>query len=94
MSHRCRKVSLSSILARWRSRWESASPPEGDGSDRRCDPAMVVRVGPGCVALEGTSFGPVYLSPLQVGRLRAALKTAAAQLPLDELALEPVARWS
>lgn len=44
---------------------------------------VVVRLACGFVTLEGSSFGPVHLSPLQVGRLRAALKSAV--LDLDTL---------
>ncbi|MEU0885616.1 hypothetical protein ABZ345_44135 [Lentzea sp. NPDC005914] len=48
--------------------------------DERRQANVVVRLGRGCVAVEGASFGPVYLSPLQVGRMRAALREAATQL--------------
>jgi hypothetical protein len=42
----------------------------------------VVRLAHGCVRLEGATFGPVYLSPMQVGRLRGALRTAVVDLGL------------
>jgi hypothetical protein len=58
--------------------------PASSTSESRIDQGrqvnVVVRLGRGCVAVEGASFGPVYLSPLQVGRLRAALRDAATQL--------------
>ncbi|WP_188135891.1 hypothetical protein [Lentzea indica] len=62
----------------WRRR-PASSTSEG-GVDERRQANVVVRLDRGCVAVEGASFGPVYLSPLQVGRLRAALRDAADQL--------------
>ncbi|MBM7859149.1 hypothetical protein [Lentzea nigeriaca] len=56
-----------------------SSPSDGE-ADERHEANVVVRLGRGCVALEGASFGPVYLSPLQVGRLRGALRDASTQL--------------
>jgi hypothetical protein len=50
---------------------------------RRRNSTPEVRPGYGCVTLEAPSIGLVYLSPLRVGRLRAALKDAV--LDLDRL---------
>jgi len=66
----------------WRRR-PASSTSEGRVDERR-QANVVVRLGNGCVAVEGASFGPVYLSPLQVGRLRAALRDASTQLEGQE----------
>ena len=80
MRHHFRKWPRLSMLMRpWWRRRPASSTAEG-GVDERRQANVVVRLGRGCVAVEGTSFGPVYLSPLQVGRLRAALREAATQL--------------
>lgn len=80
MRHHFRKWRRLSVLMRlgWRRRPES--PTSEGGVDERRQANVVVRLGRGCVAVEGASFGPVYLSPLQVGRLRAALRDAATEL--------------
>lgn len=67
---------------RWRLR--PASPSSESSADDQRQANVVVRLGRGCVAVEGGAFGPVYLSPLQVGRLRAALRDAATQLAGEE----------
>lgn len=76
----------------------SVSSTSGARIDERRQANVVVRLGRGCVAVEGASFGPVYLSPLQVGRMRAALKDAATQLAGDGsrlyAAADPFARRS
>ena len=68
------------------------------GIDERRQANVVVRLGRGCVAVEGASFGPIYLSPLQVGRMRAALRDAATRLAGDGsrlcTAADPFARRS
>jgi hypothetical protein len=80
MRHHFRKWPRLSMLMRLgRSRRSVSSTSEARIDERR-QANVVVRLGRGCVAVEGASFGPVYLSPLQVGRMRAALRDAATQL--------------
>jgi hypothetical protein len=43
---------------------------------------VVVRLGYGFVTMEGPALGLVYLTPLQVGRLRGALRAAGLDLDL------------
>jgi hypothetical protein len=80
MRHHFRKWPRLSMLMRLGLHRRPASLTAEGGVDERRQANVVVRLGRGCVAVEGTSFGPVYLSPLQVGRLRAALRDAATQL--------------
>lgn len=80
MRHHFRKWPRLSMLMRLGWLRRPASPTSEDGFDERRQANVVVRIGRGCVAVEGSSFGPVYLSPLQVGRLRAALRDASTQL--------------
>jgi hypothetical protein len=98
MRHHFRKRPQLSMLMRLGWRRRPASPVSEGRFDEGRQANVVVRLGRGCVAVEGTSFGPVYLSPLQVGRLRAALRDAATQLAgpgsRSCAAADPLARWS
>jgi hypothetical protein len=97
MRHRFRKCPWLSMLMRPGRRRPASSASEG-GVHERGQANVVVRLSRGCVAVEGASFGPVYLSPLQVGRLRAALRDAATQLAgqgsRSSAAADPLARRS
>lgn len=80
MRHHFRNWPRLSMLMRQGWRRHPASSTSESRIDQRRQTNVVVRLGRGCVAVEGASFGPVYLSPLQVGRLRAALRDAATEL--------------
>ncbi|MCP2243597.1 hypothetical protein [Lentzea aerocolonigenes] len=80
MTHHLRKWSRLSMLLRLERRRRAVSSTSETTIDERRQANVVVRPSRGCVAVEGASFGPVYLSPLQVGRMRAALRDAASQL--------------
>lgn len=94
MSRRDRRMPLLSILDRLGRGRRAASPRGVGGDERRGDSTVIVSLGRGCVALEGTAFGPVYLAPLQVGRLRAALKAAAVRAASAEPGISEPARRS
>ena len=80
--HGRRQVPLLSILSRlgWARDPVSWSAGCRDGDGHRS--TVVVRLGHGFVTLAGPALGLVYLSPLQVGQLRGALKSAALDLDL------------
>jgi hypothetical protein len=79
---RRRRVPLLSILGRlgWVRDPDSWTTACRDGEGRRS--RVIVRLGYGFVTLEGPSLGLVYLTPLQVGRLRGALRAAGLDLDL------------
>ncbi|HYS40215.1 MAG TPA: hypothetical protein VEO01_31750 [Pseudonocardiaceae bacterium] len=82
MCRRHRRVPLLSILGRlgWARDPDSWTTACRDGRGRRS--TVVVRLGYGFVTMQGPSLGLVYLTPLQVGRLRDALKNAGLDLDL------------
>lgn len=81
MCHR-RHVPLLSILGRlgWARDPDSWTTECRDGLGHRS--RVVVRLGYGFVTMESPSLGLVYLTPLQVGRLRGALRDAGHDLDL------------
>lgn len=83
MSRHRRGVPLLSILARLGWRRDTSKSTARCLDERGRSTLLKVRLGPGYVALECPSTGPLYLSPLQVGRLRAALRDVV--LDLDQL---------
>jgi hypothetical protein len=82
MCHRHRHLPLLSILGRigWARDPDSWSTECRDGQGRLA--TVAVRLGYGFVTLECPPFGLVYLTPVQVGRLRAALRSAGFDLAL------------
>jgi hypothetical protein len=82
MCQRHRRVPLLSILGRlgWARDPDAWTTACRDGRGRRS--TVVVRLGYGFVTMEGPSLGLVYLTPLQVGRLRGALRDAGLDLDL------------
>lgn len=82
MSCRHRRTPLLSILARlkWRRDPNSWTTRCWNGQGRRS--TLQVTLAYGFVALEGPSFELIYLSPLQIGRLRGVLKAAVLDLDL------------
>src|ERR1041384_7063385 len=82
MSRHHRSVPLLSILVRlgWRRDSNNSTTRCLDGRGRSS--TLEVGLGHGYVTLEASSEGRLYLSPLQVGRLRAALKDVLLDLDL------------
>jgi hypothetical protein len=80
--HGRRQVPLLSIMSRLGWARDPVSWTAGcwDGDGHRS--TVAVRLGHGFVTLEGPALGLVYLSPLQVGQLRGALKSAGLDLDL------------
>jgi hypothetical protein len=79
--HRRRRSTIRSILARVARAQDDPTARQARcraGHGRRS--SITVRVACGYVTLEGWPFGPVYLSPLQVGQLRGLLREAVIGL--------------
>ncbi|WP_309112215.1 hypothetical protein [Saccharothrix sp.] len=80
MSRHRRGVPLLSVLSRLGWRRDSSKSATRCLDERGRNSLLQVRLGPGYVTLECPSIGLLYLSPLQVGRLRAALRDAVFDL--------------
>jgi hypothetical protein len=82
MANRHRQTTVLSIFARlrWSANLTTRTTRCRDGHGRRS--TLAVRPANGLVALEGPTLGMVYLSPLQVGHLRSALRGAVIDLDL------------
>lgn len=82
MSRHRRSLGLLTILARlgWQRDPTLWNIPCLDGHGRRA--RLSVRLGRGWVTVDSPAQGPIYLRPLQVGRLRAALREVIIDLDL------------
>lgn len=82
MSRHRRELGLLTILVRlgWQRDPGLWTVPCLDGHGRRA--RLSVRLGKGWVTVDSPTVGPFYLRPLQVGRLRAALREVVLDLDL------------